>query len=92
MSLYSVGYLIVGFLFLAVGVFSVLQNKKNKLFFLFSFLMWVWLIFLSLLFNNAVKNSSLIIKISYIAKIYVPAVMLHFVVLFLNAKKGFLWT
>jgi signal transduction histidine kinase len=87
---YSLPPLVSSVLFLLLGVFVLLKNKKSTInitFFLVCFLTFWWQFSWFFLFNtNNEETALLLVRIGYAGIILIPAVFFHFFTYFLGTK------
>lgn len=76
------------------GFFIFLKNKKssiNRVFFYFTFAVFIWLFFYSLAYSVESRDLSYgIFSIGYIGVFFIPTTWLHFVLLFLQKRFKYL--
>lgn len=93
MNLFSIPPLASAMLFLLLGVFIFLSNRKSKLnltFFLICLSTFWWQFSWFILFNIKSEQSALaLIRIGYAGIIFIPIFFYHFFILFIDDKRKF---
>lgn len=93
MNLFSIPPLASAMLFLLLGVFIFLSNRKSKLnltFFLICLSTFWWQFSWFLLFNvKSDQLADLLVRVGYVGIIFIPVFFYHFFILFLDNKSKF---